>query len=568
MYSISTSESRWWRQLRDDDPVVSAPAAFALSALLLQRGEQCAAEEVLRNTIDVRDPALAPTGMVRLARLLEQVGRTEEADEMYERTTEAASVEHCPEVVLDLAARWLARGHAADAATAYWELRIGAREPRLRALAAYRLGDLQRDAGLGDQAIASWRQALEEADESLVPHVMVALAEALTRPEMEQDEADQAEAVQSLVPPEGNREAEEMLERVMHADDPDLAPRAALNLGRLKRAGGELREAYRLFQLVIESEHPDHFLEAHAEQSSLLHLELDLFLGPAYESPPSPVFVHSGRVAEIRNINYDSLIDDILGSPMARSQEADRTEGVDLVRVLPGLIVDAPDRGWSRPAPAEKLENLEPGPLVSEPASAARKVSAWVSHMLAELETRQPEPAASELPPRSRPVSRSQPSPTLRWFVASTLTRRSCLVCPVFESGCEDVNRWDLWALHSARRRRPARPAPRIPGDFRIEVEVDHDRDLLLVLHGPSGARRLVRGGAADRILWHRVLDLLIFDSAGLLAQLWEEQADAVEDLAGFARHRFVPRSYRSLSFMRGGGAGSSEGRRPPSPRA
>jgi len=519
MSSTTTNENGWWKRLCGEDVPARVEAAFGLAALLWQRGEVVGAEALLQETTEVPDRALAAAGMVRLARLLDWRGKSADADAMYERAAEAASAEHSPEVLLDLAARWLARGRAVDAANAYWAIQIETAEPRLRALAAYRLGDLQRDAGLADEAIASWRQSLGEAAEDLRPYVMVALAEALMRPAVEEDEAVQAVTSEPLVRPESNQEAEQMLELVLSGDHPDLAPRAALALGRLKREEGQLREAYRFFQLVIESEHPEYLLDAHAEQSKLLHLELDLFLGPIYESPAPRALLQVGPGKGGRKFARASFLADLVPVMSSARPMLLKHHGAGLVKTR--IYVDSALGHWE-PAVVSNhdLESLRPAPTPVQ-ADAASPVSGWVAHMLIELNRREPEARHGESP------TRAVPSDNLRRFVASTLPRTSNSLRPTFECYCDCENRRALEEIHRAPLEHSACPLLEVAAGHRVEVEVDQRvGELLLVLQGPSGVRRLARGAAVDRILWHRILDLLIFDSAGLLTKLREQAGE------------------------------------------
>jgi tetratricopeptide (TPR) repeat protein len=521
MSSIATSEIRWWRCLSSEDLHTRAQASFALAALLWQRGEVVGAEQFLRDTTESPDRGLAAAGRARLAHMLDRRGDSASADAMYESTAEVASAEQSPEVLLDLAARWLARGRAADAANAYWAIQIETAEPHLRALAAYRLGDLQSDAGLVEEAIASWRQALGEVDEELRPHVMVALAEALMEPEIEEDEAAQAVASESLVRPESNQEAEQMLELVLSSDHPDLAPRAALGLGRLKREEGELREAYRFFQLVIESEHPEYLLDAHAEQSELIHRELDLIIGPLYESP-APRGIVLARQAKkacrwhptVHSFIYGSILEDLIPvvpspSPMVLNRY--------VVKVARSQFLAGPAFRDMEP----KFSNHDPQcPTGSVPAypEAASSASSWMVSMLTELKKREPETRRGE----SR--ASTVPSVNLRRFVASTLTPASSSPCPTFENYFDSQTCRAVEEFHAAPFEPSVCPLVEVAAGHQVEVEVDpHGGELVLVLQGPSGVRRLARGAAVDRMLWHRILDLLIFDTAGLLTELRQQ---------------------------------------------
>jgi tetratricopeptide (TPR) repeat protein len=257
-------ERRLWWDLHAPDPLGSRFAAHLLSSLMKQRGKRVAAERLLRDSLKAHGPRGAVGTWIRLARLLEEEGRVEEAERAYREVLRWASVEETPEALMDLAAYW-ARGKEVDRARGlYLRLVEGSATASIRALAAYRVARIELNRNESRRAAISLRRSLQEADATLLPRVLVDLGQIL----VEDDSLD---------------EGLELLSRAVASNDPDQAPRAALLLGTLRRRQGDHLEAYRFLQLVIESEHPRYEPRAQAEQDELIHSELNALLKPNFQ---------------------------------------------------------------------------------------------------------------------------------------------------------------------------------------------------------------------------------------------------------------------------------------------
>jgi tetratricopeptide (TPR) repeat protein len=260
-------ELRYWSDLRSQDPQRSRSAAHVLSSLLCQRGERSGAERLLRDSLKAHGPDGAAETWFRLGRLLEEESRAADAEAAFAQAFRLASVEDAPEVLMEIAALRVAVGDVSRAVELYTLVAERASRPGLRALASYRLGTIQIELGLPESASGAFRRALAEADSALEPFVLAALAEIL----ISWDEAT---------------EAAELLQRAIAGDHHDQAPRAALALARLRSREGDGLEAYRLYQLVVESEHPELSSLAEAEKEHLVESELNSLLTPTRERPP------------------------------------------------------------------------------------------------------------------------------------------------------------------------------------------------------------------------------------------------------------------------------------------
>jgi len=264
MPAPSQHELRYWNLLSYGEPHQSRAAAGVLSSLLSHRGERGGAEHLLRDSLKAHGSDGAAETWFRLGRLLEEESRLAEAEAAYAQASSAASVEECPEVLMDLAALWETRGASERSIVLYERVATDGSGQQLRALARYRLGRLHRQASRLEMARRSLVQALAEADAALEPFALVRLGEL---------EAERGE----------NVEAAELLQRAVAGNHHDQAPRAALALARLRAREGDGLEAYRLYQLAVESAHPEVTPAAAAEQRGLIESELDLLLMPTLE---------------------------------------------------------------------------------------------------------------------------------------------------------------------------------------------------------------------------------------------------------------------------------------------
>lgn len=270
MSSASEREGDLWAALDSPDARQSAEAAFALAALHVHRGESESAREVLALIECQPNTALAAAAALRLARLHEACDETEEAALAYARAAHKADPEFSASVLLDLAARWAAQGDRERARLAYLAIKDRAARANDRSIAALRLADLAREAGELGAAIPLWRAALAGIDNPDRPHVAQALAEGLLAWEGECD----------------HEEIVDLLETVIDSDHADLAPRAALEVAKLRRHRGELIEAYQYCQWVIESEHPVYQAGAQSLEEDLLDGEVDSLFVP--DKPQTP----------------------------------------------------------------------------------------------------------------------------------------------------------------------------------------------------------------------------------------------------------------------------------------
>jgi tetratricopeptide (TPR) repeat protein len=261
MDPTTAQERRWWNQLRCGDAEAGAEAGFALSALLCDRGREDEAEMILIDCSRSSNGAIVASAALRLARLIERGRGPAAAEPSYEQAAERAIPSTSADVLIDLAERWDTQGESARARCAYAAAAAGSLQPRLRAVAFFRLGALDRDAGSLEEAIDAWENGLADADGALRIHLLIEIAEAL----MDREARDRDRI-------------ESHLTEVIDSDHPDLAPRAALRLAQVKRAGGQFIDAYRLARLVVGSEHPIFAAEGEVECRRLLHGELDSLL--------------------------------------------------------------------------------------------------------------------------------------------------------------------------------------------------------------------------------------------------------------------------------------------------
>ena len=255
---VDARERRFWNKLRCGTSAEKAAATFALSALLCDRDREDEAEEILTECARSRDDSIAAAASIRLARVIERGAGPAAAAANYQRAAELASPTESADVLIDLAERWAGRGEGSRAHLAYEEIVLGNENADLRALAGFRLGAIEHEAGLLVSAIGRWDDALVEAKGPLRTHILVNLAEAVL--ELPDTEASRAAA---------------LLGEAIESDHPDLAPRAAIAFARLQRHRGELIDAYRLAQLAVDSEHPVFAPEGEAERARLIDRELD-----------------------------------------------------------------------------------------------------------------------------------------------------------------------------------------------------------------------------------------------------------------------------------------------------
>jgi len=261
MNPIGGRERRWWNQLRCARADESAAAAFALAELLWDRDREDEAETVLRECARSNHDRIAAAAMIRLARLVERRRGPVAAGSVYDDAAERASASESGDVLIDLAARWVTLNQLDEAICAYRAVARDCPNHRLRAVAGYRLGTVERESGHLLRAIRAWEIALGDAEDALRVHLLVSLGEA---------RLEQA--------PDGSSGGDELLAQAIASDHPDLAPQAALRLARFKRAQGELIDAYQLTQLVVDSEHPLFGPDAEAESKQLIQGELNALL--------------------------------------------------------------------------------------------------------------------------------------------------------------------------------------------------------------------------------------------------------------------------------------------------
>jgi tetratricopeptide (TPR) repeat protein len=274
MDPTTARERRWWNQLRCGDAEAGAEAGFALSALLCDRGREDEAEVLLTECSRSANDSIAASAALRLARLIERRRGPAAAEPSYEQAAERATPSVSADVLIDLAERWDTQGETDRARRAYAASAAGSLQPRLRAVAFFRLGALDRDAGRLKEAIDAWEDGLADAAGTLRIHLLVEIAEAL---------ADQGTGDPDRI--------ESLLTEAIDSDHPDLAPRAALRLAQVKRARGQFIDAYRLARLVVGSEHPIFAADGEVESQRLLHGELDSLLqleAPAPDQLPLP----------------------------------------------------------------------------------------------------------------------------------------------------------------------------------------------------------------------------------------------------------------------------------------
>lgn len=263
MPPASSRELRYWDALRSVDPERSRAATYVLSTLLCRRGERGGGEKLLRDSIKRHGPGGVAETWFRLGRLLEEESRIAEAETAFAQALRFASVEETPGVLMDLAARSAGLEELERAADLYGLVAERGPQPRLRALASYRLGRIQIGLELQEEALQALRRSLAEADPTLEPFVLVVLAALM------EERGEQAEAA-------------DLLQRAIAGDHHDQAPRAALALARLRSSEGDGLEAYRLYQLVVESEHPEVVALAETEKAHLVESELDSLLVPTW----------------------------------------------------------------------------------------------------------------------------------------------------------------------------------------------------------------------------------------------------------------------------------------------
>jgi tetratricopeptide (TPR) repeat protein len=261
MNPFDARERRWWNKLRCGRAQESADAAFALSVLLCDRGREDEAEAILSQFSNHSEDSIAAPAAIRLAQLIERGAGPAAAEAAYEVAAARASASQGAAVLIDLAERWVARGETPRARGGYEAIIAESHDPRLRAVASYRLGVIEQEAGLTTAAVSCWESALDDAEGSLYIHLVINLAEAL----------------QEAQEPDFDR-VEELFEEVIDSDHPDLGPRAAIALAKLKRRHGQLIDAYRLAQLVVDSQHPVFAPEGEAERDRLVGQELDSLL--------------------------------------------------------------------------------------------------------------------------------------------------------------------------------------------------------------------------------------------------------------------------------------------------
>jgi tetratricopeptide (TPR) repeat protein len=270
MMSPSGREGDTKDALESPDPRVAGEAAFAFAALHLHRAEPEAARSLLSQVERQPNTAFAAAAALRLARLHEAAGQAEAAALAYSRAAQKADPEFSADVLLDLAARWAARGDRERARLAYLGVKDRAPDAADRSLAALRLADLAREVGDVGAAIPLWRLALARANVRHRPHIALSLAEGLLEWEKSCDED----------------EVIDLLDSVIDSDHADLAPRAALEVAKLKRRRGELLEAYRYCQWVVESEHPLYAPGAELLEKDLLDGEVDSLFKQSEPSAP------------------------------------------------------------------------------------------------------------------------------------------------------------------------------------------------------------------------------------------------------------------------------------------
>jgi tetratricopeptide (TPR) repeat protein len=234
-----TNVTSWEDELTSPHRERRAEARFQLGVHHAARGDIEPAVAAFAAVDPDDDRVVAARAQLRLHRLHLSIGQETEAWDALEGARELSDARQSPDVELELGAHAAALGQA-DEAREHFRAVLSAFSPRERmwALAAFRLGYVQYEQGAQTEAVALWRRAMRGADEDLLPHVLMRLADVLRQRGQ-------------------SREVESLYERVIATDHPDLAPRAALALAGLREERGSYTSALGLFALTIASSHPD-----------------------------------------------------------------------------------------------------------------------------------------------------------------------------------------------------------------------------------------------------------------------------------------------------------------------
>jgi tetratricopeptide (TPR) repeat protein len=207
---------------------------------------------------------------MRRQRLLARAGDGLAAAREGELARRASTPELTPDVELELAARDASLGKLAEAERRYEAVLdvLEASSP-LGALTAFRLAHLLLERREHHAAADLLERALHGANTNLLPHVELALAGEL-------------DSVRHRV------RVRQLYEAVLRSDHPDLAPRAAVLLGVLHEADGDLTTAVRFYELAIRSEHPEHGPDARVHRSALMHGRATEAIGDAVRAAAPP----------------------------------------------------------------------------------------------------------------------------------------------------------------------------------------------------------------------------------------------------------------------------------------
>jgi tetratricopeptide (TPR) repeat protein len=297
------AEAAYRQALQSQDTAVVPTANLRLAGLLQERQDQDGAEAAYRAALDTKAPAVVPEAAVRLGDLLVADGRRDEAQAIY---TDATSIG--PEVALQLgellatprsnfveaerafkealdtardpvvrakAALYLGyllqyRADAAGAERAYrTALDTPTSDPSVVALSAIRLGEILSETGRTDRAEETYRKAISAGDPTLVPSAQLRLGAVLEALGKDLDAANAyRDAIGFREPETAPKAAIDLAALLTRQGDPEnvrsvydevieSGSLAALNIGELLEAKGDLAEAEHAYRRGSQLEHPD-----------------------------------------------------------------------------------------------------------------------------------------------------------------------------------------------------------------------------------------------------------------------------------------------------------------------
>ena len=280
-----------FRHIVDSEDPDAPMAVLGLATLLVEQGDENAAEDAFRRAADSADVDAAPLAELALGVRLEMRGDTEGAMAAYRRVIETGHPDAAPMAAVSLGVQLHWRDDAEGAEAAY-RLAADSGHPSQAPMGWMGLGRLLDTRGDDRGAEEAYRRAMDSGDANQGPMAAFNLgillldqgddegAEAAFKYAADSGHADAAPMalveLGGLLHERGDNDgAEAAFRRAVNSEDPSQAPVAALYLGVLLQQRDDDDNAETAFRRAVNSGHADAAPMALIRLGVMLHLRGD-----------------------------------------------------------------------------------------------------------------------------------------------------------------------------------------------------------------------------------------------------------------------------------------------------